>query len=411
MRYVLLFLPLFSWAQTTQMNFAYKNGATVGRSVVMDLPTTLFQPWVPQGQLLIFYPPAYKAGKLCGLIIFNPGDGEQKDLDVSKCNVNSLPRMVAAGLTPYSILPNKDTLYWVVVSIHNNSGSAYRTQLAQILPWIFDKSGIKYDNKHVWISGLSGGGSATWASVMIDTTLAKRITGIMPLANGGYDDQLPKLQGNLITACKNALYFFPYIGTQDPGYNGPGFYAYDALLRTYALKDRYHPHVITGGQHNATVWDVPFNDRKIWDSLGIIGYTAPPPPVPKVKAILKIDSAIIHYPTTWVTIIDSSINSYGGSWDILDGPNKPVITGLGTSKAIYSGLVPGIYRIGIHVYGDGNTATSFTNVDSAFVDVIVYGPPPCPPPRTLIGLEMTIINGLFAWKISYSDGTTEIKQP
>jgi len=406
-----LMATMHAWSQTAQLNFVFKNGSTVGRSSVMDLPISLFQPWVPQGQLLVFYPPAYKAGKTCGLICFLPGDGENRDLDISKCNVNSLPRMIAAGMTPYSLLANKDTLWWVVVSIHNNSGSAYRTQLTQILPWIFDKSGIKIDPKHVWISGLSGGGSATWASIMIDTSLAKRITGIFPLANGGYDDNLPKLQGNLIAAAQHGIYFFPYIGTQDPGYNATGFFAYDALLRTYALKDHYHPHVIINGTHSANVWDVPWNDRKIWDSIGIIGYTPNPPPIPKVKAILKIDSQTIHYPTTVVTIIDSSINSYGGSWDLIDGPNKPIINTVNVKKAIFSGLIPGIYRIGLHAYGEGNTINDFNNVDSTYVDVVVYGPPACPPPRTLSGIEITIVNGSLAWKLTYSDGTIEIKQP
>jgi hypothetical protein len=285
LKYLFLFILLtkgfLGESQTTQLNFTYKNGVTVGRSVVMDLPVTLFDPWVPQGQLFIFYPPAYKLGKVCGFIFFSPGDGENTTLDITQVNVNSLPRMIAAGMTPYSLLPNKDTLWWVVASIHNNAGSAYRTQLKKILPWILDNSGIKYDPKHVWTSGLSGGGSATWASIMIDTSLSRRVTGTMSLANGGFDSNLSTYMANLVFACTRGVYFFPYIGTSDPGYNTSGFLAYDAVLKQYCLPDHYHPHVILNGTHSANVWDVPWNSRAIWDSLGIIGYTASSPtPVP-----------------------------------------------------------------------------------------------------------------------------------
>lgn len=275
---ILLIKSILGNTQTAQLNFVYKNGSMAGRWYVMDLPVSLFDPWVPQGQLAVFYPPVYSVGKLCGLIFFSPGDGENTSLDITQVNVNSLARMVAGGLTPYSILPNKDTLFWVVVAIHNNAGSAYRTQLKQILPWIFDKSGIKYDPNHVWTTGLSGGGSATWASVMIDTSISKRITGMMSLANGGWDSNLPLYNSNLNFACTHGVYFFPYIGTADPGYNASGFLAYDALLKQWCLPDHYHPHVILNGTHSANVWDVPFNSRAIWDSLGIIGYT--PPTIP-----------------------------------------------------------------------------------------------------------------------------------
>lgn len=409
-----LLFPLFVQAQTTQLNFTYKNGQTVGRSIVMDLPVTLFDYWVPQGQLLVFYPPAYYQGKVCGFMLFNAGDGEQIGLDVTLVNKNSLPYMISKGLTPYSILPNKDTLWWVVASIHNNAGSAYRSQLKQIIPWILDKSGIKYDPHHVGVSGLSGGGSATWASVMTDTAVAARITWIASLANGGYDDKLPALKNNLIYWLQHGGHAYPYIGTQDPGYNGPGFFAYDTVCRKYALPDCYHPHIIFNGTHSANVWDVPWNSRTIWDSLGAIGYTATTPPAaPRVKAYIYTDSTTIHYPTSWVTLIDTSINAGGGgSWDIIDYPPgpPPIISTIDFHHAYYFGLRPGVYTIGIHVYGlSGNTTTTinnadhtqttttdFNNMDSATVKVTVIGPPS----RYVTG--MTYINNVLTFV--YSDG-------
>ena len=399
---IILLAPLLSFGQTSQLNFVYKNGVTVGRSMVMDLPVTLFSPGTPQGQLLIFYPPAYKAGKLCGLFIFHPGDGEQTSLDITQANKNSLPRMIAAGLTPYSMLPNADTLWWVVVSIHSNAGSAYRSQQAQILPWIWDKSGIKYDPKHVWITGLSGGGSATNASVMIDTTLSKRITGIMPLANGGYDDFYTKLQGNLIKNVKNGLYCFWYIGNQDPGYNGTGFFPYDALWRTYALPDHYHQHVIPGGTHSANVWDVPFNSRQIWDSLGIIGF-APIIPPPKLVARINIDSTTIHSPNSFVRVnADSSqglISSY--QWLQVAGPTGAIFTSTPGTGMLFSGLFPGSTYL-FELYLNDRMG----NVDSAFVNVEVM-PIIIPPPRRVTNFGLVLINGAYHVQFTYSDGTIE----
>lgn len=377
----------------------------------MDLPTSIFTYSVPQGQLLIFYPPAYKLGKTCGLINFLPGDGENNSLDIRQCYVNSLPRMIQAGMTPYSILPNKDTLWWIVACIHNNSGSAYRTQLKQILPWIFDKSGIRFDPAHVGVTGLSGGGSATWASVMIDTALSRRINWILPMANGGYDDQLSKLMANLVQACKNGVYFFPFIGTQDPGYNAVGFFAYDAVLKTYALKDHYHPHVVTGGKHDASTWDVPWTDRNIWDSLAVIGYTSiQPAPSRPVIAKLILDSTVIHYPNTSIYVYDSSYavkgaalnNSYIMMDSVPSGSSAKGFTFPNSKGSWFFNLSPGGYRLRIYAI---DSATNY--VDTAYARFTVYGPAQ----RKVVSIQVPVFGVMInvpidAAKIGYDDGNT-----
>ena len=359
--------------------------------------------------MLTFYPPAYKQGKTCGLIVFNPGDGENTSLDITQVLYNSLAKKIQAGWTPYSILPNKDTLFWVVTVLHSNAGSAYRTQQAQILPWILDKSGIRYDPKRVWISGLSGGGSATWASIMIDTTLAKRITGIIPMANGGYDLQLSILMNNLVTACKNGLYFFPFIGTQDPGYNATGFFAYDAVLKTWCLPDCYHPHIIINGKHDASVWDVPWNTQSVMDSLGIIGYVTPsvPTDIPVHAKILQ-DSTQINYPNTAVYLYDSSSSGSGRllntQWFIAASPTglAPLLYHMPSGALWASRLIPGITKIGLRAF---DSATNF--VDTAYAYIKVNGPVPipcplCPPLRKCIGFTLDAITGKFLF--TYDDG-------
>ncbi len=409
-------LPLFVKAQsgTIQLNFTYKNGSVVGRAIVMDMPTSLFNYWVPQGQLLIFYPPAYYAGKKCGLIVWNNGDGENTSLDVSETYRQSLPRMINAGLTPYSILPNKDTLFWVVAMEHNNAGSAYRSQQQQIIPWILNKSGIKYDSSHVWVSGLSGGGSGTWASVMnqVPTNGAswwRIITGIIPMANGGYDNNLDSLKSILTLDALNGMWFFPYIGTQDPGYNPSGFFRYDSLLKKYAEPGHYIPRIIQGGTHSANVWDVPWNSRGLWDSLGAIGWTAPVTVNP-VHAKVIIDSLVIHYPNTSFVLADSSIGSSWSSWGVFMYPTgfPGRWSSYQTQKGmLLSNLVGGDYGLQF-VAGDNNG-----NTDTIRAVLRVYGPPACPAcpvcpaPRKVVNIIPTMIGNTWQLKFVYDDGTTQ----
>jgi len=420
---LLLFFPLFTLGQNTaQLNFTYKNGTQWGRWKVMDLPTSLFTYSVPQGQLLVFYPPKYAdTTKKCGLILFHPGDGEQNSLDVTQCVKNSLPRMIQAGMTPYSILPNKDTLFWVVACIHNNAGSAYRTQQAQIIPWILDKSGIRYDQKGVWVTGLSGGGSATHASIMIDTNLSKRITGAMPMANGGFDDKLPTLQNNLVWYLQHGGHVFSYIGDQDPGFN-TWKSTYRPLLQKYGNPEAYHEHIIPGGQHNATTWDVPFNSRAIWDSMGIIGYAVAVPPPPPVKsiphAILSVDSPIIEYPNSVVHL--SARGSYCENGKIVSGDfyldfgDKRVILSPSDSEGVCaSGLRPGAYTFKLVVTDSlGNKDSSYTSV--VLNPVVIPVCPACPvcaPQRKVISLQVQVFGvwitiPVEAAKIGYDDGST-----
>lgn len=276
---ILLIKGFIGEGQAIPQNFVHKDKEKIGRWLVLDIPNNIISCCgTNQGQFLVFFPPAYTQGKNCGVGIWQGGKGENTNLDISQVYANSLPMMIQNGLTPYSLLPNKDTLWHIVVAIHNNFQSSYRTKLGTIIPYILDSVVKKYDPNYVWASGLSEGGAGTWGIFMLDSIQSRRVHFNFALANGGYDDDFIKLQPNLLAAIRNGVIFMPYIGTQDPGWSP--FQAYNAFLKENATK-QYFPRLITNGTHSGNVWDLPWKSRGFWDSLGAFGYkpTAIPPPI------------------------------------------------------------------------------------------------------------------------------------
>lgn len=420
--FIIAILPLLALGQqTAQLNFKYKNNTLLGKWQVVDLPTSLFIYSVPQGQVLTYIPPAYYRGGKCAVGVWQGGKGELTSLDVSEVYKNSLPYMIQNGLTPYSILPNKDTLWHILVCIHSNIQGAYRDPLRQIVPWILDSlkdvttgKRLVYDSAYTWASGLSEGGSGTWALFMVDSLLSKRVHFNVAMANGGYDDNLVKLMSNLQAAIRHGVIFLPYIGTQDPGYNPGGFLAYNAFLKTNA-PGQYFPRVITNGTHSGNVWDVPWKSRGFWDSLGTFGYKATTPPTLPARPVIAkalIDSPVINYPTTSVYLYDSSYAVKGAtlnnSYFMLDSmPSNSGAKGLvlPNSRGCWLfNLAPGGYRAKLRAF---DSATNY--VDTAYIRFQVNGPSACPAPRKVSSLQIPFLNTWLpvppeAAKIGYDDG-------
>lgn len=250
-------------------------GSIIGGQTVMNIPTTFG--FYPNGQILIYYPSDYFTNpKKHPLKIFLGGNGEENSLDIGQMLNTSLPYLISKGLRPYNIDPvTKDTITWLVVSIHDNAGQVYTyPQLQYIIPWILDKAGLNIDTTCVWGAGLSGGGSATWSIVMGnkvgDTSLGKRMTGIMPMANGGYDDYMLRTSANAVALFKSGLACLYIIGDQDPGYNKIGYFAYDSLARKYAQPGRYITRVVIGGTHSTNVWNIPYPlENKVWPNINM----------------------------------------------------------------------------------------------------------------------------------------------
>lgn len=417
----ILLFPLLIVAQTPQLNFVHKNGEIIGRWKVMDLPTTLFGPGTPQGQLLIYYPTGKDSAHV-GLGIWQPGKGETSSLDLTQMYTSasggSLPAMIQNGLTPYSVLPNKDTIWHALVCIHNNFQSSYRAYLSSIIPYIMDKIGLKFNPNYTWGSGLSEGGAGTWAISCIDSLLSKRVHVIVPLATGGYDNFLsvPDYVANLKAAIAHKMYFLPYVGTQDPSYNAGGFLATDAFMKANASAGQYMPRVIPNGTHSSNVWDVPFKSRGFWDSLGMFMYvpTAPPtPPVNPLHARIWVDSLTIHYPNVSVHLVDSSAGKHNyTSWGATAYPTGfPGLFwgGITFGDMLLTNLMEGSYKVRL-VIGDDQD-----NTDTAVVNIRVYGPPACPAPiicpapRKVVSIQVPLFGVMVpipvdAAKISYDDG-------
>jgi hypothetical protein len=418
MKKLLLIIALFPLLalgqQTAQLNFTRKNNTQLGKWQVVDLPTSLFIYSVPQGQVLTYIPPAYYRGKKCAVGIWQGGKGELTSLDVSEVYKNSLPFMIQNGLTPYSILPNKDTLWHILVCIHSNIQGAYRDPLRQIVPWILDSlkdvttgKRLTYDSAYTWASGLSEGGSGTWALFMVDSLLSKRVHFNVAMANGGYDDNLVKLMSNLQAAIRHGVIFLPYIGTQDPGFNPGGFLAYKSFLETNA-PGQFFPRIITNGTHGPNVWDVPWKSRGFWDTIGLFGYKAAPVNPLKGKAKLWVDSLTKHYPNTFFHFADSSTAKHNfTSWGVTvytsDDPGQWTSGGPYSPDMFLFNLKDGLYKVQLIIGDDAG------NTDTATITLKAYGPPACPAPRKVKTLQVQafglwIIVPLEAAKIGYDDG-------
>jgi hypothetical protein len=251
-----------------------------------------------------------------------------------------------------------------------------------------------------------------------DTYWGRKLAGIMPMANGGYDNYLPTLGVNLVDAMKSGMAVLYTIGDQDPGYNAIGYFAYNSLMSANAQPGKYYTKVIAGGTHSANVWNPPFylNSRiwstkmNAWSQMWALrrNITPPPAPINPLHAKIWVDSLIINYPNTVVHIRDSSTGkhtfvSYGATAYPTGFPGV-WWSAYGSGDMLFANLVDGNYKIQM-VIGDD------TWTDTAFVNVRVYGPPACPPPpvcpppRNVIGFTIDAITGKF--RFTYDDGSSQ----
>jgi len=433
--FFLCLLPIFGISQTTIVDSIVPNGTVIGNQTAIPIP--VYAPGYPLGQALIYYPDDYSlpqnANKRYPLFVFLHGAGEGTKLNISEVTNTSLPYLIKNGLKPYGIDPiTGDTVKYIIVSPHcaKCGGSYSFPQLKYTIPYLF--TAFRVDTTCVWIGGLSSGGRGTWSTVMgdagnpiwADTFYTKRITGIMPMANGGYDLALNNSinRGVLDTTDRRGLCCLYVIGDQDPGYNQIGFFAYQAEMKKYCQPGKYFDSVIIGGTHSANVWNTPFpltarlwsKTMNSWTQMWVMRKTPPAivtPPPPQtdspVHAHLLQDSTVINYPNTAIYFFDSS---YSGSGKLLNtqflitaSPTglPPLIVRLSSGGIWVSRLIPGIYQAKLLAF---DSATNYIDTSTIYFKVI--GPPP---PRKVISLIVSLYGVQVPWpldaaKIGYDDG-------
>jgi len=431
----ILLFPLLALGQTTApKDSTVPLGTVIGNQTVIPVP--VYPPGYSMAQALIYYPDDYfqakNANKKYRLFVFLHGAGEGRYLNISEVTNTSLPYLIKNGLKPYGIDPETgDTIKFIVVSPHcaTCGGSYSFPQLKFTIPYLV--ANYRVDTTCIWPGGLSSGGRGAWSMAMgdggnpsaKDTTSIFQITGIMPMANGGYDNNLAALRMNLDTADRRGLACLYVIGDQDPGYNQIGFFAYQAEMKKYCQPGRYFDSVIIGGTHSANVWNTPFplsarlwsKTMNSWTQMWVMRKRPAvivPPPGPAVKAKILQDSLVINYPNTAAYLFDSSyslsgklLNSYFrvGAYS---GSISPLLTQTGTGGAWLSRLVPGVYQIKLYAF---DSATNY--VDTAYAYVRVNGPAPCPVcpvcplQRKAIGFTLDAITGKFLF--TYDDGSSQ----
>lgn len=430
--FLILLLPLLTLGQTQPL------GAVIGNQTVINAP--VYPPGYAMAQALIYYPDDYflpkNANKRYPLYVFLHGAGEGKGSDITIVTNTSLPYLIKKGLKPYGIDPETgDTVKWIIVSpfCANCGGSYSFPQLQYTLPYL--KTNYRVDTSCIWFGGLSSGGSCTWSMAMgngvspspKDTLMTLGIAGIMPMANGGYDNNfgVTQLRANLDTTAKRGLAVLTIIGDADPGYNDIGFRAYQAEMKKYCQPRRYFDSVRKNTAHTDSVWNIPFPlNARVW-SKAINSWTQmwamrkrtsivpSPPPVNPLHARIWVDSLTIHYPNVAVHLVDSSAGKHNHtSWGATAYPaGFPGLFwgGITFGDMLLTNLVEGSYKVQL-VIGDDQD-----NTDTAVVNIRVYGPPACPAPiicpapRKVVSIQVQLFGVMVpipvdAAKISYDDG-------
>ena len=396
-------------------------GAVIGNQTV--IPIAVAPPGFAMGQALIYYPDDYflpqNANKRYPLFVFLHGAGEGTKTDITEVTNTSLPYLIKNGLKPYGIDPvTLDTIKYIVVSPHCAlcGGSYSYPQLQYTIPALF--TAYRVDTSCVWVGGLSSGGRGTWSVVMGqnigDTILGKRITGIMPMANGGYDNNLPILGPNLDSIARRGLGCLYTIGDQDPGYNSIGFFAYQAEMKKYCRPGRYFDSVVIGGTHSANVWNPPFPETarvwsktmnswtQMWTMRKTTTTTTTPPPATTPPTVSAGSNQTITLPAT-LTLTgtatpagSTTISSY--LWSQTAGPNTSTITSTGAASTTVTGLAAGSYTFQLKVTAsDGSTATST-------VQITVNAATTTPPPTSGAAVVTKVACTEYKAAYLYSDG-------
>ncbi|MES1159552.1 MAG: T9SS type A sorting domain-containing protein [Bacteroidota bacterium] len=339
------------------------NGTVIGNQTVIPIATAPAG-YAISGQALIYYPDDYflakNANKRYPLFLFLHGAGEGVSTDITEVTNQSLPYLIKTGLKPYGIdTLTGDTVKFIVVSPHcaQCGGSYSYPQLQYTLPYLMQN--YRIDTTCMWVGGLSSGGRGTFSMPMGekvgDTYWGRKLAGILPMANGGYDNYISTLGVNLADAMKSGLAVLYTIGDQDPGYNEMGFGAYNSLMSANAQPGKYYPAVIAGGTHSANVWNPPFYltsrifnaKHNAWDQMASTHRGAASKPL----SVSAGSTQTITLPITSVTLGGSASPGTGASitgysWSFVSGPAKPVIV----SVAGITTLVTGLLSAGTYVF-------------------------------------------------------------
>jgi hypothetical protein len=392
-----ILLIIFSvnvFSQNTTPGFTQPLGTVLGRQTVINMlyaPT----PAYGLGYALVYYPDDYflpqNANKRYPTFFFCPGNGEHNQINIIEVLNTSVPKLISQGLNPYGIDPiTHDTIKWIVVSQHNpGGGGAYAyPQLQYTIPYMLSgQAGLRIDTSCFWIGGLSGGGRATWSVPMgttprTDTLIGKRITGIMPMANGGFDNFISVTNMNLDTVARRGLATLYIIGDQDPGWNGPGGMAYNDTMTRYSQAGKYKFRLVLGGTHSENVWNVPFplnadpwnTGINSWTLMWTLRKTAT---VSTLTADAGVDQNI-NLPTAQVSLSGSGTTPSGTSitsylWSQISGPNTGSITSANSANTTVTGLIQGTYVFRLQVINSASSVA--TDQISVIVNAQATNPP------------------------------------
>lgn len=359
--------------------FTVPTGSVVGNQTVISIPVN--PPGYATAQALIYYPDDYNlpanTSKRYPLYIFMHGANQGRSWDINEVDSEALPLYIANGFKPYAIDSlSGDTVKFIVVSPHcaNCFYSFSYAQLQYTIPYLL--STYRVDTSCVWVGGVLVGGGSAWSTAMgantspptPDTNLAKRLTGIMPLSTGSYEDAYGKTQlaNALDTNLRRGLAVLTLIGDQDPAYNVFAYQKYRDIAGEFGLPGRIFHNEIIGGGQDSTVWNRAWPlSARVW-STTMNSWTQmwdlrKRPPV----AYAGSDQTLAAGTTS--SALDGSASKPGTGrsltgyqWSQVSGPNTATISSPSAVSTVVSGLSTGTYLFSLRVTDNGGQSAADT---------------------------------------------------
>lgn len=388
MRRLILCMALLNivWL-TASAQWTVPTGSTIGNQKVIEVPINAGGS--SKAQALMYMPDDYNStSKKYPVFIFLHGVGEGQSNDINELFHTSLPKLIRDGLVPQGTdSATGQTVKWITVSPHaaSTNYSYQYAQLRYIVPYLVNT--YRIDPSCIWIGGLSAGGSGTWSNAMNDLNFSNSLAGIMPLANGGWDNNFNNdtYRSILDQSMTNGLAVLSSVGTQDPGYNNAKIY--EAEVRKYAQPNKVLFYYVPNGTHSTNVWDPPFYlnttfwaGKNAWTRMWSLrrgGSTSTPPATNQNPTANAGADKSITLPTNTVTVTgtgtdpDGSIVSY--AWTKQSGGAATIASPSSASTAI-NGLTQGSYVFRLTVT-DNKGATAFDDV-AVTVNAAATTPPP-----------------------------------
>ena len=338
---------------------------------------------------VVYKPANFNTSTKYPLVLFFHGTGEA-GTDVNKLYNTGLPKVLKSGYKP--------SFDFIMVAPQHTSYSLDPKSIQQVI----DETLLKFpniDQNRIYLTGLSAGGYPVYGSELdIDTTLAKKIAGIVIMSGATQDAD--KTHFAWWKTSKTPLW--AVVGNSDPSYRDQNQYMVDQInaqvpgLASITIRDG----VGHGGWDDVYDGTVKTTSGKtMWDWLYQFsrnGSTSKPPTNTPPVASAGTDQTIT-LPTAAAQLsgsgsdADGSITSY--TWSKISGPAQFTMSTTSAARTSLTNLAQGSYTFRLTVTDNqGATASDDINIVVNAATVV--------PPTTAKSVKVNLYGGSNAYSNS-----------